>query len=220
VPYLPPALKDQLAAAGIDKPFRLTFRQPAPAGVEYVHRAHPLVAAIADHVAERGLAEDRPLLAARCGAIFSDGVAIRTTLYLLRLRSQLTVETLTGGKASRRRTLLSEECLTVAVRDGAEPAVLDETQALALMATEPSRNMTETQRGEQIAFALEDLAELDERFTAIAEDRAETLLADHTRVRAAAGGRGEALGVRYHVQAALPVDVIGVYVLLPAPRAL
>jgi hypothetical protein len=205
---------------GIEKPFRLSFRQPAPAGVEYVHRAHPLVAAIADHVAERGLAEDLPTLAARCGTVFTDGVTTRTTLYLLRLRSQLTVEALAGGKVSQRRALLSEECLTVAVPDGGELAMLDETQALALMAAEPSRNMAEAQRTEQIEFALGDLAELDETFTAIAEDRAAALLADHTRVRAAAGGRSETLGVRYRVKPALPVDVIGVYVLLPTPRAL
>ena len=54
---------------------------------------------------------------------------------------------------------------------------------------------------------LEDrVAELD----VFAERRAQTLLADHRRVREAAGARGG-----YSVKALLPADVIGLFVLLP-----
>jgi hypothetical protein len=45
---------------------------------------------------------------------------------------------------------------------------------------------------------------------AVAERRAQALLADHRRVREAADARGS-----YSVKALLPADVIGVYVLLP-----
>ena len=42
------------------------------------------------------------------------------------------------------------------------------------------------------------------------------LLADHTRVRDAAIGRREAKGYRIAVEPCLPVDLIGVTVLVPA----
>jgi hypothetical protein len=44
----------------------------------------------------------------------------------------------------------------------------------------------------------------------LATDRANALLADHRRVREAARDIGQ-----YAVRASLPVDVLGVYVLLP-----
>ena len=50
------------------------------------------------------------------------------------------------------------------------------------------------------------LSELD----AFAERRAQTLLADHRRVREAGDDRG-----RYSVKALLPADIIGLFVLLP-----
>ena len=51
----------------------------------------------------------------------------------------------------------------------------------------------------------------DGALDAIAKDRAQALLADHRRVREAAEARGT-----YQVTASLPVDIMGVYVLVPA----
>ncbi|MGQ0501578.1 MAG: hypothetical protein ACT4P0_03050 [Panacagrimonas sp.] len=48
----------------------------------------------------------------------------------------------------------------------------------------------------------------------LANERAQTLLQDHRRVRKAADAKGS-----YQVTASLPVDVMGVYVLLPTPPA-
>ena len=54
VAYLPKPLQDRLDAVGFVTAAKIAFKQPAPAGAAYVHRAHPLVAALADHVAEAG----------------------------------------------------------------------------------------------------------------------------------------------------------------------
>ena len=183
--HLPLPLRERLAAVGIDRPFKLTFTLPAPPRVEHVHRAHPLVAALADYIAERALAEEAPELAARSGAIFSDRVDSRTTVYLLRLRSQLHVETLAGNRVTKRRHLLSEECLAVKVVGHGTPEILTEDEAAQWVAAEPSRNMAAEPRQRQIVRALGALAELDDAFTVIAEQRAKDLLDDHTRVRAA-----------------------------------
>ena len=217
VGHLPLLLRERLEILGIDKPFKLTFSQPAPSGVEHVHRAHPLMTALADYVAEQALEEEVPDLASRSGAIFTDEVTERTTVYLLRLRSQLTIEALEGSRVKKRRDLLSEECLSVKLV-GSHPAILAEAESARLVAAEPSRNMLPEQRQQQIHRALAELPRLDPAFTAIAEQRARELYEDHTRVRAAGAGRGEAIGGRYSVKPCLPVDVIGVYVLIPTPK--
>jgi hypothetical protein len=58
--------------------------------------------------------------------------------------------------------------------------------------------------------ALEQLTARGGDLEAFAERRAQALLADHRRVREAADARGS-----YSVEALLPPDVIGLFVLLP-----
>ena len=62
----------------------------------------------------------------------------------------------------------------------------------------------------EVAQALAFLAAHPERLQALAHERAQALLADHRRVREAARDVGQ-----YSVAPCLPVDVMGVYVLLP-----
>lgn len=210
---LPGPVRERLGAAGLGaKTLRVAFRHPAPAGFEAVHRTHPLVAALADHVAERALAEDLPGLAARCGAVATRAVTRRTTVLLLRLRSQIGVEERDGARWRRVRTLLSEEAVGVAVAGSEAPRLLEDADALALMAAEPARNMDAEERAYEVRESLDDLAPLAPALEAFARDRAEALLADHTRVRDAAAAKG----VRSTVEACLPADVIGAFVLLPA----
>ena len=210
---LPGPVRERLEAAGLRaKTLRIAFQHPAPAGFEAVHRTHPLVAALADHVAERALAEDPPDLAARCGAIVTRAVARRTTVLLLRLRSQIGVEQREGGRWNRVRTLLSEEAVGVAVTGSESPRLLEDTDALALMDAEPARNMDAEERAYEVGESLDDLPRLIPAIEALAISRAEALLDDHTRVRDASAAKG----IRSTVEACLPADVIGAFVLVPA----
>ena len=209
---LPGPVREHLEAAGLGaKSLRITFRHPAPAGFEAVHRTHPLVAALADHVAERALSEDLPELAARCGAIATRAVTRRTTVLLLRLRSQIGVEERDGTRWRRVRTLLSEEAVGVAIAGSEAPRVLEDTDALGLMAAEPARNMDADERSYEVRDSLDGLPRLTPVIEALARSRADMLLADHTRVRDAAAAKG----IRSTVEACLPADVIGAFVLLP-----
>lgn len=209
---LPGPVREHLEAAGLGaKSLRITFRHPAPAGFEAVHRTHPLVAALADHVAERALSEDLPELAARCGAIATRAVTRRTTVLLLRLRSQIGVEERDGTRWRRVRTLLSEEAVGVAIAGSEAPRLLEDTDALGLMAAEPARNMDADERSYEVRESLDGLPRLTPVIEALARSRAEVLLADHTRVRDAAAAKG----IRSTVEACLPADVIGAFVLLP-----
>ncbi len=229
VMHLPSALQDRLEAIGFTGYAKLAFRQPAPAGTACIHRAHPLVAALADFVAERALAVrggcggpggTTPDIAARCGAMFTSGVPARTVLWLLRLRSQLIVEQRpeqrperqsANGGWSTRRSLLAEECLAVAVRGRGSPQFLTEDEALSLLSLEPARNMDDGQKTHLVRQALGELPALEPEFERIAREQADRLLADHRRIRDASRARG----LRYQVEPALPVDKIGIYVFVP-----
>lgn len=210
--HLPKPLQERLEVAGFPGVVKLGFGQPAPLGVEHVYRAHPIVATFADYIAEQALDDDHPELGARCGAIFTGSVDKRTVVYLLRLRYQIRVEfrkPLDGAVSEK--SLLAEECIGVAVDVGEKPRVLADVDALTLLSSKPDRNMDDGQKTRLIEQSLEALPALEGPFTEIARWRSEDLLADHRRVREAS----DAKGIRYTVIPALPVDVIGAYVLMP-----
>ena len=79
-----------------------------------------------------------------------------------------------------------------------------------------SMNVPSPPRASQIHFIhelLEAIPGLQEDFTCIAGERAQTLREDHARVRDASRARGQ-----YTVRPVLPVDIIGTYVFLPHIR--
>jgi len=71
--------------------------------------------------------------------------------------------------------------------------------------------MVDGQKSHLIRQALRAIPHIEEGFNRIARRRASELLADHRRIREASNTKG----LRYDVLPALPVDKIGVSVLLP-----
>ncbi len=210
--HFPTPLKDSLEAVGFKPKARITFDQPASPGAIHIHRAHPLVATIADYVAEQALNADRPEIGARACAIFTREIRTRTVLYVLRLRSQLQVEQRgADGRFKLLKSLLAEECLGVAVQGGNTLEQLTEDDALSLLSLKPGRNMEDGQKSRLIREALNSVHALEESFNRIARDRADKLLADHRRIRDAS----DVKGFRYNVIPTLPVDKIGIYVFIP-----
>ena len=212
VAHFPKPLHDRLDAVGFKPTARIAFSRPVPAGAAYIHRAHPLVATLADYVAEQGLDADRPEIGARTNAMFTTKVKTRTVLYLVRLRNQIQVERRReDGRYALHKSLLAEECLAMVVRGSGTPERWSETDALSLLASEPGRNMEMGQKSILIGQALGGIQSLDPMFGRIAHERARELLEDHRRIRMASDARG----LRYQVVPALPVDKIGIYVFLP-----
>ena len=212
VAHFPTPLQDRLGAIGFKPTERISFERPVPAGAIYIHRAHPLVATLADYVAEQALDADRTEVGARASAMFTAGVKTRTVLYLLRLRSQIQVERRgPDGRYALQKSLLAEECLGIAVRGGEVVVRLTEGDALSLLSLTPGRNMEDGQKTQLIGQTLNSLNILEPVFDKIAQDRAQELLEDHRRIREAS----DAKGLRYEVIPALPVDKIGVYVFMP-----
>jgi superfamily II DNA or RNA helicase len=211
--HLPAAVRERLAAEGLANTLRIDFHQPAAQGASFVHRTHPLVSVLADTLLEQALddasttADDAAV--ARAGAAFVQGVSLKTTVLLLRIRHQLTV---THG--SQTRLLMCEEAMAVAA-SGSEPfAELAPDMTRQLLGAEATRNMPAPLRDRQLQTALDALPGWQPQLEAMAKSRAQALLADHRRVREAAEGRGS-----YQVTASLPVDVMGLYVLLPDAAA-
>ena len=205
--HLPQVLRERLEGLGIQgDTLRVEFHRPADQ--HHVHRSHPLVAAFADYLSERALDGANPELVARSGAIFTRDVSTRTVIALLRLRTQLSIT-----YRRHHRVALAEEAIVVALRGSALPQLLGDTDAAALMAAEPARNMDPARREREISEALATLPAAQATLEELARQRANQLLDDHKRVREAS----EARFLKYDVTPCLPVDVIGLYVLLPAP---
>ncbi|MBM9913327.1 MULTISPECIES: helicase-related protein [Stenotrophomonas] len=194
--HLPEALRQRLADEGIDKPQFIDSSE--------LHRSHPLVGLLAQHLLEDALGGERPL-AARCAATLTNDVEVVTTLYLLRLRHQLSYV--------RRREpfqMMAEETVALAVQGRNAPQWLADDSVSRLLECTPSGNLPQEAAQREIRTALDFLAANPQQLQAVAQERADALLADHQRVREATRDVGQ-----YSVSPCLPVDVMGVYVLLP-----
>jgi len=205
--HLPEALRERLDAEGLSKPFALDFHYPPVPGARFIHRTHPLVSLLADAILEDALGgtENHPY-AARCAATVTGSVQVVTSLFLLRLRHQLTTR-----KRDDVRTLMAEECVTLGVAGRTNPRWLDDEELAGLLAAEPAANLSDQAASTAISTALAFLDGQSRFLENLAKDRAKALLDDHRRVREAARDLGS-----YDVSPCLPVDVLGVYVLLPA----
>lgn len=194
--HLPQSLRQRLADEGIEKPQLIHFNT--------LHRSHPLVGLLAQHLLEDALASEQPL-AARCAVTQTQEVDTITTLYLLRLRHQL-------GYVRRREPfqMMAEETVTLAVQGRTHPQWLSDDSVNKLLECTPGSNLSPATVAREVRSALDFLATQADALQALAEQRAQALLADHERVRAAARDVGQ-----HKVTPCLPVDVVGVYVLLP-----
>lgn len=208
---LPSAVRERLEGEGLSGTIRIDFNQPPAPGAPFIHRTHPLVSVLADYLLEVALDEDAAEAhaletVARAGAIFTEAVQTKTSVLLVRLRHQLNV---THRGATR--LLMCEETVALGVPSGEPSEALDDLAARKLMACEPSRNMPPPLRDQHIQRAIDQLDDLKPLLEGLAHKRANELLEDHRRVREASQGRGE-----YRVTPSLPVDVMGVFVLIPA----
>jgi superfamily II DNA or RNA helicase len=207
---LPDDVRERLASEGLAGTVMVDFSYPPAPGCKAIQRSHPLVSILADTLFERTLAgtidetSTDPGVLGRVGCWVSTVVTARTTVALLRLRHQLV--TPTAGRAS---TLLVEEATALAW-GGSSTAPVESGDALSLLVPKPYADPPAHVRDRAVAQAVLQLADRRAEIDAFAERRAQSLLADHRRVREAADARGS-----YSVKALLPADVIGLFVLLP-----
>lgn len=201
---LPQQLGERLAARGLTGTRAVSFDDMPQPDVAHVGRVHPLVATLAETIAEGaldpgGVQGETPL--GRAGAWRTRAVKRVTTVLLMRLRFTL----VTSG----RRTLLAEEATGLAFA-GADQAAAG-AEVLALLEAQASGDLDPGVIARQVGQALDRIDGYEPAIRAHAEARAAELSHDHDRVRAAT--RGE--GARTEVSPVLPADIIGLYVLVP-----
>jgi hypothetical protein len=202
-----PAFRAALPEGLADR-FDAIFELPLVDKTVLLGRTHPFVESLASHLVGTAIDDPESAKAARSGAIRTQAVAKRTTLLLVRLRHHI-VRTV-GGAA---RELLAEECCIAAFEGAPEQAVwLPADRAEALLAATPDANIAPDQARSFVSKVVDARAALDPGLEALATARAEVLLALHRRLR----DESRIKGLTYDVRPQLPVDVIGVYVLLPA----
>lgn len=203
--HLPRALKEQLQNAGFEGDFmKVEFERPMDPC--HIHRSHPLVSTFAQYLTEKALDGSSPDLVSRCGAFFTEAVTTRTIVLLLRLRIKLS-----NIDQNSHHTTLSEEVSVIAIQNTDKPELLRQVDAQKLLAIQPSRNMDLTRRDREIDKAIQTIPTLQPLLTEVAKAHAKQLLEDHRRIREASVARISGYGVT----PSLPVDILGLYVLLP-----
>lgn len=203
---MPEAIKERLETRGLHGTRRVGFEDELAPGVTHLGRVHPLVASLAESLAEGALdpggAAFRPL--GRCGVWRTRKVTQMTTVLLLRNRFKL----ITSGRSNR--MLLAEEATALAFGGLAATPVLEGQSALELLEAEATGNLDDQAATRQLQRARERLAMYEPPIAAFAVERGAALSEDHLRLTEAARG-----GATVEVVPALPADVVGLYVLLP-----
>jgi len=199
-------LKERLAQRSLTGSVRLAMVEPAPSGTALLTRTHPLTATLAEALVEASLDPEAlsGLGIGRVGAWPTTAVQQMTRVALLRIRFKLTVH------ARKERLLLAEEAALVAMQGG--KIVASGETARTLLNAPASADLALSARDRFIGKAKEDLTGLlDGPLAEFVRTRAEKLMQDHARLRAAAGSAS-----RVTVEAVLPPDVIGLFVLMPS----
>ncbi len=200
---LPSAIVDRMDVP-VSGPVRLLTKTGT---TEHLHRTHPLVSALADLLVERSLdtvaSMDDPSILPRAGAWTTSAVKRLTTVLLLRIRHQIASQT-------ERGLLLAEETDAIAFEGGNDFPNLLGADANALLVTPATQETSLAAKQREVRAALSRL----DRWRGAIEERAlkrsETLVEDHRRIRQAVKGKG-----RIDVTPVMPVDIIGLFVLMP-----
>ena len=205
VDALDAGLRGRLAEHDLNGTVRLAMAEPAPSGTALLTRTHPLTATLAEALVEASLDPETlsGLGIGRVGAWPTAAVQQITRVALLRVRFKLTVH------ARKERLLLAEEAALIAI-DGGRIVAVGEA-ARELLNAPAMADLAPVARDRFITKAKEDLPRvLEGPIAEFVRLRAQELMGDHARLRAASGTAS-----RVTVQAILPPDVIGLFVLMP-----
>lgn len=171
-----------------------------------LHRTSPFINTLSEGVVDEALREESRLISRTAIAQTSEVSAV-TRVYLLRLRYQIRI----AYRNQTRRYLLSEEIQPVAVTGIRDPKWESSETAQSLLTLSASGNFTSVVAEKQIRSAMDFIASQKEAIEVFAKERAEQLKTDHQKVK-----EYSAEGSVTEVAPCLPIDVMGVFVLMPA----
>lgn len=201
---LPRSLKDMLM---MKESIKVKFDLPVKDDEYYLNRTHPIVEKIATFLLDCALDPKMDSIAKRSGVIRTDAVERRTTLLLNRFRYNLITQT-----NNKQKIDLVEECVLLAFEGSPENVQwVPDTNIERLLNAKPRANINYDQARTFIQKVLDKIEQLRPYMNKIAESKAQQLLEEHQRVRIAAKEKN----VSYKIKPNLPIDILGVYVLLP-----
>lgn len=183
---------------------KVSFYSPTPEGFHYLGRNHRFVEQLCQLVMANTMARvDKR--AARSAVIRSNQVTTKTTLLLFRCRN--VIEQTKGG-----HQIVAEEMLLWGWRGTPQQkAFLDHGEAKAILSTaRASSDLSPQARASFLENELKLLQVLDADFATVAEAQSKKLVAAHERFSSLMDH--EKFQVVYPV---LPMDLLGIYILLP-----
>jgi superfamily II DNA or RNA helicase len=201
------ALRDRLSVPNVPPAFTAGFTPPVPDGQLLLGRTHPFVAALAGYVVDTALDPKLRSAARRAGVIRTKDVDRISTVVVTRFRYQL----VTRRRNRADHPMLAEDAAALGFSGQPdEPDWLDDDTVERLLAAAPSANIAPDLARDLLGDALRALPSWQEHLRERASQRASALAESHERVRSGARMAG-----KVEVTPTLPVDVLGVYVLLP-----
>jgi superfamily II DNA or RNA helicase len=199
---LPPTLRALLPKA--DSTLTIGFTSPTPDAVYYVGRNHRFVEQLCQIVMANTLAREGRR-AARTAVIRTGQVQTKTTLLLFRCRNVI------AEKAGRHQIVAEEMVLWGWRGTPEQKEFLDHATAKTLLlAARASSDLSAQARGSFLENELNLLVRLKAEFDRVAENQSLRLVAAHERFSALMDAKK--FQVVYPV---LPMDLLGVYILLP-----
>lgn len=202
---LPPSLRDLLPPGkpGGD-PIKISFHSPTPEGHHYLGRNHRFVEQLCQLVMANTLARSDKR-AARAAVIRTRQVASKTTLMLFRCRNVI-------EQSRANHQIVAEEMLLWGWRGTPQQKeFLDHAEAKALLAeARATSDLSPQARASFLENELKLLDVLKAEFAGVAEQQSQHLVEAHERFSALMDGKR--FQVVYPV---LPMDLLGIYILLP-----
>ena len=198
---LPSALRDLLPNGDV---IYISFQSPTPENHHYVGRNHRFVEQLCQLIMANTLAKvDKK--AARAAVIRSGQVKVKTTLMLFRCRNVI-------EQVKANYQVVAEEMVLWGWRGTPQQKeFLDHTTAKALLSeARATSDLSPQARASFLENELKLLAHLDEEFQTVAEQQSKRLVESHQRFSALMDK--QQFQVVYPV---LPMDLLGMYVLLP-----
>ena len=196
---------------GKDQQVKISFISPTPKGYKYIGRNHAFVEQLCHFLLAIAF-EPNPEYGkmARVCEIQTDAVLSRTALIMFRVRNVI-------KEVAAHRESVAEEMYLWGYRSNAgsmETIEYKEAKNL-LMAAKALSNLPVERQVQDIQEELKRFDTMKPQFIELANQRADNLVEAHGRFKDLIGGR------RYEkATPVLPPDVMGVYILMPKPKAL
>lgn len=201
---IPQRLRDLLS----DKAeIQISFKSPTPAGYKYIGRNHPFTEHLSQHIINSTL-QQATNSAARAAVLRSADVKQKTILFQLRVRNVI------AEQPSNKQIVAEEMWLWGYEGEVNQKQFIDKETAISLlMNVKPTQNMEEGEKvywlNEEMEWVLDEKT-FREQTDEVALERANHLVESHTRFKKLVSGN------KYKVvEPVLPMDVLGVYILLP-----